>query len=99
LGLPIPEELTLLTGGIFVNWASSGFTPPWPSVSLESWRDLAIYAIGKKWARTFSITPFAQGHHESRLDKGRQFFRITEKKTVFIARFISGFRCRLFAAG
>jgi membrane protein DedA with SNARE-associated domain len=54
LGLPIPEELTLLTGGFFV---SLGIIRFYPTLAIGFLGilggDLAIYAIGKTWGRQF----------------------------------------------
>ena len=100
LGLPIPEELTLLSGGFFIHLGIVRFYPTLAVTFLGILGgDLAIYAIGKKWG------PDLLNHQhlrkiitESRLEKGRQFFRDHGKKTIFIARFISGFRVPVFFA-
>jgi membrane protein DedA with SNARE-associated domain len=102
LGLPIPEELTLLTGGFFVHLGIIRFYPTLAVGFLGILGgDLAIYAIGKKWGQDLLHHPhLSKVITESRLEKGRQFFRDHGEKTVFIARFISGFRvAAFFAAG
>ncbi len=60
-----------------------------------------MYAIGKKWGQDLLHHPhLGRVITETRLEKGRQFFRDHGEKTVFIARFISGFRvAAIFAAG
>ncbi len=102
LGLPIPEELTLLTGGFFIYLGIARFYPTLVISFLGILGgDLAIYSIGKKWGQDllnhrnlrWIIT-------ESRLERVRQFFCDHGSKTVLIARFISGFRvAAFFAAG
>ena len=102
LGLPIPEELTLLTGGFFVYLGIVRFYPTLviSFVGILG-GDLAIYSIGKKWGQEIL------NHHKlrwiitgRRLEKVRQFFCDHGSKTVLIARFLSGFRvAAFFAAG
>ena len=102
LGLPIPEELTLLTGGFFVNLGITRFYPTLVIGFLGILGgDLAIYSIGKKWGQDV-----LNHHHlrkvltEGRVQRGRQFFLAHGNKTVLIARFISGLRvAAFFAAG
>jgi membrane protein DedA with SNARE-associated domain len=102
LGLPIPEELTLLTAGFFVY---VGVVRIYPILVIGFFGilggDLAIYFVGRKWGLGILnhrelrriITP-------TRLERVRQFFCDHGNKTVFIARFISGFRvAAFFAAG
>lgn len=102
LGLPIPEELTLLTGGFFVH---AGIIRIYPVLVVGFCGilggDLAIYAIGKKWGRDLLNHPnLRRIITEKRLERVRQFFCDHGSKTVFIARFISGFRvAAFFAAG
>jgi len=100
LGLPIPEEITLLVGGFLVNL---GFIRLYPTLSVVFMGiltgDLAIYSIGRKWGHGI-ITH----HHlhevfsEGRLERVRQFFRDHGSKTILIARFIAGFRVAAFLA-
>jgi membrane protein DedA with SNARE-associated domain len=102
LGLPIPEELTLLTGGFFV---SLGIIRFYPTLAIGFLGilggDLAIYSIGKKWGQDFlTHRHLRKVLTEKRLERGRQFYRDHGNKTVFIARFISGLRvAAFFAAG
>jgi len=99
LGLPIPEELTLLSGGFFIHL---GIVRLYPMLAVGFLGilggDLAIYAIGKKWGRDIlNHQHFRKIITESRVEKGRQFFQDHGKKTIFIARFISGFRVPFFS--
>jgi membrane protein DedA with SNARE-associated domain len=100
LGLPIPEELTLLSGGFFVHL---GIIRVYPTLAVGFLGilggDLAIYAIGKKWGQDIlNHQHFRKIITKSRVEKGRQFFQDHGKKTIFIARFISGFRVPVFFA-
>jgi membrane protein DedA with SNARE-associated domain len=100
LGVPIPEEVTLLAGGFLINL---GFIHLYPTlivvfVGILS-GDLAMYSIGRKWGH--GIITHRHLHEifsEKRLERVRQFFRDHGSKTIFIARFISGFRCAAFLA-
>ena len=102
LGLPIPEELTLLTGGFFVH---AGIIRIYPALVVGFCGilggDLTIYAIGKKWGQDLLKHPnLRRIITEKRLERVRQFFSDHGSRTVFIARFISGFRvAAFFAAG
>jgi membrane protein DedA with SNARE-associated domain len=102
LGLPIPEELTLLSGGFFV---SLGITRFYPTLAIGFLGilggDLTIYAIGKRWGQDFlNHRHLRKILTEKRLERGRQFYRDHGNKTIFIARFISGLRvAAFFAAG
>jgi len=102
LGLPIPEELTLLTGGFFVHL---GIIRIYPALVVGLCGilagDLTIYAIGKKWGPDLLNHPnLRRIITEKRLERVRQFFCEHGSKTVFVARFISGFRvAAFFAAG
>ena len=100
LGLPIPEELTLLTGGFLVN---VGILQLYPTMIAAFVGvvvgDLVIYSIGRRWGQGILT------HHlcrrvftESRMEKARQFFRDHGRKTILIARFISGVRVATFLA-
>jgi membrane protein DedA with SNARE-associated domain len=100
LGLPLPEELTLLTGGFFVHLGIARFYPilavAFVGVLIG---DLIIYSIGRKWGH--GILTHQHLHKvftESRLERVRQFFRDHGSKTIFVARFISGFRVAAFLA-
>ena len=102
LGLPIPEELTLLTGGFFVYL---GIIRPYPTLVIcllgILGGDLAIYSIGKKWGLDLlNHSKLRRIITATRLQRVRQFFCDHGSKTIFIARFISGFRvAAFFAAG
>jgi membrane protein DedA with SNARE-associated domain len=100
LGLPIPEEITLLAGGFLVNL---GFIHLYPTLTVVFvgilTGDLAMYSIGRKWGH--GILTHRHLHEifsEKRLERVRQFYRDHGSKTILIARFISGFRVAAFLA-
>jgi membrane protein DedA with SNARE-associated domain len=100
LGLPIPEEITLLTAGFLVQLGFTRFYPTlmviFPGVIIG---DLALYSIGRKWGEgILTHRHLHQIFSERRLDKARRFFRNHGNKTIFVARFISGFRVAAFLA-
>ncbi len=102
LGLPIPEELTLLTGGFFVYLGIIRIYPTLVICLLGILGgDLAIYSIGKKWGLDIlNHSKLRRIITAARLQRVRQFFCDHGSKTIFIARFISGFRvAAFFAAG
>jgi membrane protein DedA with SNARE-associated domain len=100
LGLPIPEEITLLTGGFLVNLGVAGFYPTLASVFLGVLTgDMAMYSIGRRWGHgIITHRHLRRIFCEERLERVRQFFRHHGSKTIFIARFISGFRMAAFLA-
>jgi membrane protein DedA with SNARE-associated domain len=100
LGLPIPEEITLLTGGFLVNLGITGFYPTLAFIFVGVLTgDMAIYSIGRKWGHgIITHRNLRRIFCEERLARVRQFFRDHGSKTIFIARFISGFRMAAFLA-
>ena len=100
LGLPIPEELTLLTGGFFIHLGIARFYPilavAFGGVLIG---DLIIYSIGRRWGH--GIITHEHLHKvftAKRLERVRQFFCDHGSKTIFVARFVSGFRVAAFLA-
>jgi membrane protein DedA with SNARE-associated domain len=100
LGVPIPEEVTLLAGGFLINLGFIHFYPTLIVVFVGILTgDLTMHSIGRKWGH--GIITHRHLHEifsEKRLERVRQFFRDHGSKTIFIARFISGFRCAAFLA-
>ena len=100
LGLPIPEEITLLAGGFLVNL---GFIRLYPTLAVVFvgilTGDLTIYSIGRKWGHgILTHRHLYEVFSEKRLERVRQFFRDHGSKTILIARFIAGFRVAAFLA-
>ena len=100
LGLPIPEEITLLTGGLLIKLGFAHFYPTFAAVLVGVLTgDMAMYSIGRKWGHgIITHRHLRKVFSEKRLEKVRQFFRDHGSKTIFIARFISGFRVAAFLA-
>lgn len=98
LGLPIPEEITLLVGGILVNL---GIIRLYPTLAVlyggAIMGDLVLYSIGRKWGHgIITHRQLRKIFSESRLEWVREFFKKHGNKTVFIARFFTGFRVATF---
>ncbi|MBI5968403.1 MAG: DedA family protein [Deltaproteobacteria bacterium] len=100
LGLPIPEEITLLTGGFLVNLGLTRFYPTLAAVFVGVLTgDMALYSIGRKWGHgIIAHRHLRKIFSEKRLERVKQFFRDHGSKTIFIARFVSGFRVAAFLA-
>ncbi len=98
LGLPLPEEITLLTGGIFVHL---GIIRLYPTLVVlyagAIMGDMALYSIGRKWGHgIITHQQLRKIFSEQRLEKVKEFFKKHGNKTVFIARFFTGFRVATF---
>jgi len=100
LGLPIPEEITLLTGGLLIKLGFAHFYPTFITVFLGVLTgDMAMYSIGRKWGHgIITHRHMRKVFSEKRLERVRQFFHSHGSKTIFIARFVSGFRVAAFLA-
>ncbi|MDI6755616.1 MAG: DedA family protein [Thermodesulfobacteriota bacterium] len=100
LGLPIPEEITLLAGGFLIYQGSIRFYPTLATLFVGVITgDMAMYSIGRKWGQgIITHRHMRKIFSESRLERAKQFFRDHGSKTIFIARFISGFRVAAFLA-
>jgi membrane protein DedA with SNARE-associated domain len=100
LGLPIPEEVTLLAGGFLINLGFIRFYPTLMVVFIGILAgDLAMYSIGRKWGNgIITHRHLHQIFSEKRLARVRQFFCDHGIKTILIARFLSGFRVAAFLA-
>lgn len=100
LGLPIPEEITLLTGGLLIKLGFAHFYPTFATVFVGVLTgDMAMYSIGRKWGHgIITHRHMRKVFSEKRLERVRQFFHNHGSKTIFIARFVSGFRVAAFLA-
>lgn len=100
LGLPVPEEITMLASGFFIQL---GIVKLYPTLAVlfigVLSGDMAMYSIGRKWGQgIITHRHIRKVFSENRLERARQFFRDHGSKTVFIARFITGFRVAAFLA-
>lgn len=100
LGLPIPEELTLLAAGFFIHLGMIRFYPALVTVFVGVLiGDVAMYSIGRKWGRgILTHRHMRKFFSDRRLERARQFFCDHGSKTILIARFLSGFRVAAFLA-
>ncbi len=100
LGLPIPEELTLLAAGFFLHLEMIHLYPTLATVFVGVLiGDLAMYSIGRKWGRgILTHRHMRKFFSDQRLERARQFFCDHGSKTILIARFLSGFRVAAFLA-
>lgn len=100
LGLPIPEEITLLASGFLIQM---GFVRLYPMLVIGFVGvlsgDLAMYSIGHKWGQGILTHQYMRKVlSEARMEWVKQFFCDHGNKTILIARFISGFRVAAFLA-
>lgn len=98
LGLPVPEELTLLAGGFLINLE---IIRPYPTLAVGFagviTGDLVMYSIGRRWGNEILTYPRIRNLlPDKRLERVKQFFSDHGNKTIFVARFISGFRVAAF---
>lgn len=98
LGLPLPEESVIIAGGYL---ASSGFLNDYISMTICMFGvligDYIIFSIGKRWGSGVISSRYLQrAFTPRRLVRVRKFFRKHGNSTIFIARFISGFRIAAF---
>lgn len=95
LGLPIPEEVTLVGSGLLVGWGDADFL--WASVACVAGilaGDSIIFGLGY-WMgpRFLDLKPMRFVNKE----KVASFFQKHGKKTVFFARFVAGVRIGVYA--
>ncbi|RJP58677.1 MAG: DedA family protein [Deltaproteobacteria bacterium] len=98
LGVPIPEDIALIAGGFL---AYAGFSNLTVTVIVCFFGvilgDLVVFSLGRRWGD--SITKhrhFVRLISEKKLNRAKKFFREHGSKTVFLARFILGFRVVAF---
>lgn len=94
LGIPIPEDITLVIGGYL---AYQGLThyPQTVFVGVVGVMvgDLTLYSIGKRWgAEIINHHRFNWIFTEKRMARAQRYLRKYGKRTIFIARFVSGVR-------
>lgn len=98
VGLPVPEEVTLIAGGFVTYkeitnvWAVFGVC--FAGILLG---DLALFAIGRLWGRKMMMGwPFRYFFTKRRMVRILRHFRRFGRKTVFMARFVTGVRLAVF---
>src|SRR5262245_11635512 len=99
LGLPIPEEVTLIGSGLLVGWGEADF---WlasiASVLGILAGDSIIFGLGYFYGRRFlNSRPMHLLLSPRRQVKVGRFFQKHGKKAVFFARFFAGVRIGVYA--
>ena len=99
LGLPLPEELTLLAGGFAVGWKWADFflSCLWCTVGILA-GDSIIFWVGRHFGGWFFASrPVRLLLPRKRQARVRKAFFDHGNKTVFFARFVSGLRIGVYA--
>jgi membrane protein DedA with SNARE-associated domain len=101
LGLPVPEEVTLLASGYV---SSTGAFSPWVAslvaVAAILLGDSTIYYIGRRWGRHALDGPLRRLLSPERVDRAEQAFHRRRDWFLFGARFLAGIRLvAYFTAG
>lgn len=101
-GFPIPEDITLITGGFLAYLGVINL----PTLMVVVYvgvlaGDSVTYFIGRFWGLSIlKLPPFRFIFTEKRLDRVRHYFNKYGDKTIFITRFVIGLRAATFwAAG
>lgn len=99
LGLPLPEEFTLIAAGLAVGWEEANFW--WASVACVIGilaGDSFIFAMGRYCGRWFlEARPMRWILSPRRKRKVQRVFEKHGRKTVFFARFFAGVRIGVYA--
>ena len=98
LGVPIPEDIPLLFGGLL---CGLGHTRLWVMIPLcvaaISAADLIVYGGGRLYGHHISKIPLIRRYlTEARLARAEQSFHRHGVKTLFVARFLPGLRSPIF---
>ncbi len=105
LGLPVPEEVTLIGSGFVVQWHSDP-DHVWASYMLATLActvgilvgDSIIFFIGRRYGRQFFGNRIVRWMLPRRRQaRVRREFSRHGKKTVFFARFVAGIRIGVYA--
>ena len=100
LGLPVPEDIPIITSGYLVHLGTMAF---WPALTVNllgiMLGDLMIYGFG------YWMGPKALEHRmlrrvmtPERMEKVHHFFDRHGRKAIFFGRFVAGLRAPLFLA-
>jgi len=98
VGLPVPEETVLIAGGYL---ASSGAVRGYPAIGVcfvgVIAGDFLLFTMGRRWGSGGLASRFLRrALSPRRRARIRRYFRRHGDKTIFTARFISGFRVAAF---
>jgi membrane protein DedA with SNARE-associated domain len=99
LGLPIPEEVTLVTSGLLVGWKKANFFLASAVCVLGILAgDSIIFGLGYHYGRRFlESRPMRFLLPPRRQEKVGRFFANHGSKAVFFARFFAGIRLGVYA--
>lgn len=100
LGLPIPEDIPLLTAGFF---CYAGFAEPWLMIVVTMvgvlGGDLVLFAAGRRFGEHIVERPFFRRWvRRGRLRIAERLFRLHGLKIIFVGRFLPGLRPMIFLA-
>ena len=100
LGLPVPEDIPIITSGYLVHLGAMTF---WPALTVNllgiMLGDLMIYGFGY-WMgpRAVEYRPLRAVMTPERMERVHAFFHRHGKKAIFFGRFVAGLRAPLFLA-
>lgn len=99
VGLPVPEELTLLASGLLVGWGEASFVLASLACSLGILvGDGIVFALGRSLGQRFLRSqPMLWLMPPSRQAHAQGFFARRGKMAVFLARFVPGVRICIYA--
>ncbi|OGQ38959.1 MAG: hypothetical protein A2W61_05100 [Deltaproteobacteria bacterium RIFCSPLOWO2_01_44_7] len=94
LGIPLPEELTLLMSGYLSYEGEVKLKAMWLVCVIGIvCGDALLFLIGKKWGTKLAKNPkIMKFWHLERQEKVKKYFKKSGVKTIFIVRFLSGLR-------
>ncbi|MBI1827037.1 MAG: DedA family protein [Planctomycetes bacterium] len=98
LGVPIPEDIALLSGGYccYMEWTKVWLMIPVAMFGVLS-GDLFIFYLGRRWADNLFEHRYAQMIAKpDRIIRLKQRFLRHQIKTVFVGRFLPGMRALVF---
>lgn len=98
LGVPIPEDITLIAGGILAYYQAANV---WIMIATGLFGvligDSTMFFLGRKYGMSLAKHPFmARLVPESRLNKVAEVITTRGQKVLFAARFMPGLRSPLF---
>ncbi|OGQ47130.1 MAG: hypothetical protein A3H42_03125 [Deltaproteobacteria bacterium RIFCSPLOWO2_02_FULL_46_8] len=94
LGIPLPEELTLVTAGYLTYEGEVNLFTMWVlCIVAITFGDSLLFFIGRKWGKKLGSHPkIAKFWHLERQEKVKTYFKKAGIRTIFIVRFLSGLR-------
>ncbi len=98
MGLPVPEEATLISSGLAVGWREASFPPAAVACVLGILgSDCFLFAMGRyvgSWL--FKRRPFRWMYTPKREERAKRLFERHGSKAVFIGRFFAVLRLGVF---